>query len=432
MKRTLLALLLAIVVCTPTVAQPVFDYVNAPDEAYSWTKRSEEKIGREATLTELSLTSQLWRGIRWVHRLQIITPRQMHHPQAAMLAITGGSPNKQELRSLATVANVLAAPVVVLGDIPNQPLFNGLTEDDLIAYTFDRYLATGESDWPLLFPMTKAAVRAMDAVEEYTGQTWETPVSKFYVTGASKRGWTTWFTAVVAPQRCVGIAPMVYDNLNLSAQMAHQVKVWGGYSEMINEYTQRGLPQQLSTQSGRRLAEIVDPYTYRQRATMPKLIISGTNDHYWPLDAANLYFDTLPEPRYLLYIPNCGHGLEDTMQVVTAQVGFFAACTGQVPLPKLDWKYQAGRHLRLVISSDVPPQQVLLWTATSPTRDFRDAFWQQSPIHQHNNQYVAHIRYPQAGYQAIFGEAIYDLAGNKLLLCTQVRIVGPQSQTSPQ
>ena len=423
MKSIILAMLLSTGICVAASAQPIFDYVNALDEAYDWETTGEAKIGLGAAVTSLSLTSQVWRGIRWTHRLQIVIPPEMRYPQTAMLVITGGAPGQQELLYLAMVANMLSAPVVVLGDIPNQPLFDGLTEDRLIAYTFDQYLVTGESDWPLLFPMTRAAVRAMDAVEEYTAEAWEIPVSSFYVTGASKRGWTTWFTAVVAPERCVGIAPMVYDNLNLPAQMAHQVEAWGDYSEQISDYTERGLPERLVTDSGSRLGEIVDPYTYRARATMPKLIISGTNDRYWPLDAANLYFDELPKPRYLLYVPNSGHGLEDMMRVLTAQVGFFAACTGQVPLPQLDWEYQQGRHLSLLISSDVAPQQVWKWTADSATRDFRDAVWQKSEAPEHGGRYVASMHYPDDGYRAIFAEAVYDFQSKKLRLCTSVRIV---------
>ncbi len=423
MKGIILAMLLSTGICVTAAGQPVFDYVKAPDDAYGWEKSGEAKIGLGAAVTNLSLTSQVWRGIRWTHRLQIITPRQMRHPETAMLVITGGAPGQQEQNYLAMAATMLSAPVVVLGDIPNQPLFDGLTEDNLIAYTFDQYLTTEESDWPLLFPMTKAAVRAMDAIEEYTAEAWEAPVSRFYVTGASKRGWTTWFTAVVAPQRCVGIAPMVYDNLSLPAQMAHQVETWGDYSESISEYTERGLPQRLAMANGSRLGAIVDPYTYRARATMPKLIISGTNDPYWPLDAANLYFEELPRPRYLLYVPNCGHGLEDPIRVVTALAGFFAACTGQVPLPQLDWRYQEGRHLQLVISSHPAPRQVVQWTATSPTRDFREAVWQQSPTRPHKGQYLARIHYPEDGYRAVFGEAVYDFEGTRLILSTSVRIV---------
>jgi len=65
----------------------------------------------------------------------------------------------------------------------------------------------------------------------------------------------------------------------------------------------------------------------------------------------------------------------------------------------------------------------LQWTATSPTRDFRAAVWQQSPIRPHKGQYIARIHCPEDGYRAVFGEAVYDFQGKKLMLCTSVHIV---------
>ena len=35
------------------------------------------------------------------------------------------------------------------------------------------------------------------------------------------------------------------------------------------------------------------PWVYRDKLTMPKLILNGTNDPYWTLDALNLYWDDL-------------------------------------------------------------------------------------------------------------------------------------------
>ena len=146
-------------------AHAILDYVSAPDDSYAWEKVDDQALAGGATLTDLKLTSQIWQGLTWTHRVQMILPAQMTHPETAVLLITGGTAGSTELVYLSTIANAVGAPVVVLGDIPNQPLFENLREDALIAYTFVKYLETRDPTWPLLFPMTKAAVRAMDAVE---------------------------------------------------------------------------------------------------------------------------------------------------------------------------------------------------------------------------------------------------------------------------
>ncbi|MFW5867580.1 MAG: PhoPQ-activated pathogenicity-related family protein [Armatimonadota bacterium] len=427
MKRTLGAIGVAIMFGVSAWAQPVIDYVNQPDDSYAWEVTGQQEMPG-ATLTQLKVTSQTWQEIEWTHRVNIMVPDDCVDMSTALMVITGGAPDGGMMMLLSSAAQLVSAPLVVLGDIPNQPLFDNLREDALISYTFSKYLETGDETWPLLFPMTKAAVKTMDAVEEYTAEEWEQPIESWITTGASKRGWTTWFTGAVVPERVKAIVPMVYDNLDLAAQMRHQIEAWGAYSEMIHDYTERGLQDLLQTEEGAQLAAMVDPYALRDRVTAPKLIMTGTNDPYWPLDAANIYWGEIPEPKYILYVPNAGHGLPDVERVINGQVGFFKAVTGRVPLPELAWEFAEGDEeftLAITPGDELPVVRVTQWSTTSPTRDFRGAEWVTEELAEVDGGYEARIPQPEAGYAALLGEVVYEADGREFPLSTTVRIIGP-------
>jgi len=102
------------------------------------------------------------------------------------------------------------AVVAELKQIPSEPLkfaddSKPRSEDGIIAYTWEKFLKTGDENWPLRLPMTKAAVRAMDTVTAFGKEGGAFTVDKFVVSGGSKRGWTTWTTAAV-DKRVVAIA----------------------------------------------------------------------------------------------------------------------------------------------------------------------------------------------------------------------------------
>lgn len=64
-------------------------------------------------------------------------------------------------------------------------------------------------------PMTKAAVRAMDAIQDFINKRYKIQIKDFLVNGASKRGWTTWTTAAV-DKRVKAAVPMVMDLLHMN------------------------------------------------------------------------------------------------------------------------------------------------------------------------------------------------------------------------
>ncbi|MBN2295495.1 MAG: PhoPQ-activated pathogenicity protein [Pirellulales bacterium] len=419
---------------------PLKAYVNKKDGAYAWTKRQDGKIG-PTEYVELTLTSQKWQNMTWRHQLFILKPStiepRLNH---TLLFITGGDwddklaqpinhPQKppREAMILAMLAEVLKTPVAILRHVPRQPIYDGLYEDEIISLTFEQFLKTQDPEKVLLLPMVKSAVRAMDAVDEAVRQQWDLSAKTFTVTGASKRGWTTWLTAAVDP-RVTAIAPMVFDMLNMVPQLRHQVDFWGDYSYKIHDYSDRGLPDHLNSPQGKALRDIVDPYSYRKRLMLPKLILLGTNDHYWPVDALNQYWDGLEGSKYILNLPNNRHGLKDYKRMIGTINALHQHVATGAPLPRLTWKFHTDKDQEtLTVTSDVKPKTVQLWTAISKKCDFRDSQWKSSKIESVDGQYIARVQYPKSGYKAFFGETVYENNNVPYYLSTQVKVLKPMS-----
>jgi PhoPQ-activated pathogenicity-related protein len=416
-------------------ANVLAEYIARPDPDFGWTERSAGRIG-QTSYVELTLVSQEWRGITWKHQLYLVKPSTLNPAATHGLLVLAGSGWKPEYDDLSTptrmsrsapiyaeLAEKLGTPVAVLLQVPFQPLFNDLTEDWLIAYTFERFLDTGQPEWPLLLPMVKSAVRAMDAVQAYTRKKWGMNVETFTVTGASKRGWTTWLTGAV-DRRATAIVPMVIDVLNMAPHMRLARAAWGGPSEKVEPYTKRGLLERLESPEGQRLLQIVDPYSYRAALSQPKMIINGTNDDYWLTDATNLYWNDLPGEKYLLYVPNNGHSLKDFGRVIGSTLALHQHQAGRIKLPEFSWEYGSDANTITLKATARPfPHTFRVWTTESGTADLRRAKWTSRSIATKKGE--AHVQFaPSKSFQAFFVEAEFrEGRPLPLYLSTTMRIV---------
>ncbi len=413
------------------VALPVhgglMEYVNRPEPVFSWELRGEE-VQPLGTLYDLYLVSQVWQDIQWEHQLQVYVPKQVDYQKTMLLLITGGKASKSDMTFGFMLAKLMGLPCAALYHIPNQPLFDGKTEDELIAHTLVQFIETGDESWPLLFPMAKSAVKAMDALQAFAQETLESPIDRFIVTGGSKRGWTSWLTGAV-DDRVQAIIPIVIDVLNIPEQLPHQLEVWGEYSDEIADYTRRGLQQQIKSGRGKEVFRMIDPYTYRDRLTMPKLLLIGTNDRYWTLDALNIYWDELQGPKYVLYVQNSGHGLEgERARAVSSLTGFSRFIASGQTLPRLSWQHtvEDGRP-QITIQAEPAPKSAQLWTASSPTRDFREAEWHAAPVAGDHGDFTGEVAAPEEGFVALFGEVQYEIDGYPCYFSTQVAIYSADS-----
>ena len=410
----------------------LLEYVRKPEAAFQWkVKDGTERPDSGDRTYDLHFVSQAWQGYKWEHQLQVYRPRGTAPSATMLLWVTGGSPRPDYIALGMELARKIRAPVAFLYHVPNQPLLEGnLYEDDLIAETFVRYLKTKDESWPLLFPMVKSVVKAMDVLQAFATKEWGPPVEKFIVAGASKRGWTTWLTAAV-DQRVGAIAPAVIDTLNMRSQMRRQLEAFGAYSSRLASYSSRGLLPIPETPEGQRLLSMVDPWAYRQHLTMPKLIINGTNDFYWATDALNLYWDGIPSDKWVIYVPNAGHNLrrqdrpraEQLNHLVDGLAAFSRHQISGVPIPRVRWSHETENgKLRLTIAATPMPLNARLWVARSATADLRTSVWSPHEVSLAGDKIVAEVSSPETGHLAFFGELDYRIDGLRYHLSTQVRM----------
>jgi PhoPQ-activated pathogenicity-related protein len=421
----------------------LFDYLKKPEPAFAWKQTSNHDLPGGKVVT-FEFTSQTWRGGDWTHQLRVYEPEAVTYPDLMLLYITGGR-NGDEVKpenhaQYLALARACGGRVAVLPQVPNQPLLDNRLEDDLIGETFVNYMKTQEPDWPLLLPMVKSAVRAMDALEAWAKEKGH-PVEGFVVTGASKRGWTTWLTAA-ADERVKAIAPMVIPTLNMRAQSKYQLESWGKYSEQIEDYTRRGLTEKFDDPVGSVLWRLIDPYSYLDRIKMPVLQINGTNDRYWTLDSLNLYWDDIQAPKFVTYLPNAGHGLDKNREWATNGIAaLFRHVASGRPMPRFESSHEI-RDDRPKVNIDRPsvsPKAITLWVARSDTRDFREATWE--PVHSSNRRVGPSggvglvAERPEKGYIAVFIDLTYDdLDDLEYHLATPIAIYGvdgPQVEPKP-
>ena len=410
-----------------------------PNEFYAYLAKKDSSFRyeiKDVYKGEIEMTSQTWQGHPWKHSIILQQPSQIKTKGTAILYITGDGPFKGDYVDLALITASTGMPTAMLFDIPNQPIY-GMKEDDLIAHTFEKYLETKDPNWPLLVPMAKSAIRAMDVIEAVT-KTSANPIHNFVVTGASKRGWTTWFVGASRDKRVKGIAPMVIDNLNVARQMQHQMETWGFYSDEIKDYTNRGLQAKLATPEGKRLAQIIDPYSYRGNIKVPTLIVKGANDPYWTVDALSQYWDDLRQPKWVVTVPNAGHGLGNKIEAVESIGAFARSIAGDFQMPRQRWAIaeQPGdtKDFKVSLTTSGPAlKSVKVWVAESDTLDFRNSKYAVVATANITADKPAKVEAnlicprTQTKNMAVFAEARYQVGQRQFSLCSLTQVF-PKAQ----
>jgi PhoPQ-activated pathogenicity-related protein len=196
----------------------------------------------------------------------------------------------------------------------------------------------------------------------------------------------------------------------MAPQFVHHWEAYGFYAPAVKDYDAFDLPCKSITPAGQALLEIIDPYTYRERYTMPKLILNSAGDQFFVSDSSRFYYDDLPGPKLLRYSVNTDHSqsIDVGLEALSWLDNILDGKTG----PQYTWRFEDDGSIR--VETTTRPKKVLLWQATNPfARDFRletmGEQWTSTELQDiGNGVYEARVESPQQGWTAFLVELIFD------------------------
>lgn len=178
---------------------------------------------------------------QWRHNVDIYIPETAKEHHALVVVNNGinydkgvqitGKPGDFPQETLASISRDTNTIVISVSDIPNQYLTfqddkKPLKEDESVSRSWALFMEAPEKRelMPLNIPMVTALSQAMRLAKKELTQ-WN--INSFIITGISKRGWTTWLSAIADPD-VEAIVPFAIDLLDIDASLEHIYQSYGG------------------------------------------------------------------------------------------------------------------------------------------------------------------------------------------------------------
>jgi len=426
---------------------PLKAYVETPDEAFRYEIK-ETVRGESWTEYRIYMVSGTWLTenevdeSEWWHWLTMVVPDELSETESLMHI--GGGWRGDTIPIAAReemIEAALATGTVIshISNIPFQPIDfkgdkkDGVYEDDLIAFAWLQFMQGGATEdlqhWLPRFPMTRAVVRAMDVVQDIC-ESKHQQVDEFFVTGASKRGWTTWTVAAV-DERVVGIAPVVIDMLNLIPSFQHHWQCYGEWAPAIDPYVNLNIMDWMEEDEFLAMLKLVEPYQFLERLTMPKLLINATCDEFFVTDSWKFYWDDLQGDNYLQYVPNVGHGLTGSY-LPENLISFYYSTITDTKIPDFKWRISRDTILAKVDTGN--NYQIRIWEAINEKdRDFKsyvvgEEAWKMEPLEiSEDGSYAIPVSAPENGYKGALLEVVFNPDSEFPLTLTTGTVITPDS-----
>ena len=402
-----------------------------------------KEVLEDVELNQYVMTSQYWSPdqlvspAKWKHDLDIYIPRNTKKHRALIVINDGTNnddtynrkPTNFKINTLKNIARETDTVVISISNIPNQSLIyqndqQPVKEDDSVAKSWKLFMEQPKNRQllPLHVPMATAVSQAMRIAKQEL-KPWK--IERFIVTGASKRGWTAWLTAISDPD-VEAMVPMVMDFLNIDVTLEHMYRSYGeNWPIAFYPYYAQGIDAIVKTENFSKLLEIEDPFRYqssiyKNRLSIPKYIINASGDDFYVPDNSKFYYDQLQGVKSLRVAPNSDHG--GILNIAEhSLISFINRYQNEKLLAPLE---SHVKNNMLTITFREKPIKIIRWTAINTTaRDFRYACgikYKATDLQiPSKNRLEVPLTYKGEGWEATFVEVTFN---DEYVSTTQVYI----------
>jgi PhoPQ-activated pathogenicity-related protein len=340
-------------------------------------------------------------GALWTHQVVVTVPKVLKIKDRAVIYNTGAcnenpslpKSTDEELAAIDDLGSKVGIITVLLYQNPNchlvfpsDPSGKKREEDAVIAWGWYQFIKTGDPEWLPHIAMAKAVMQGMRAVQQYTAEQHIADIDGWIVSGASKRGWTTWLVGCVKCPSCptvVGIAPVVPIVPDLRAGLHHMYRSYGGWSFAFQDYLDVNLTQYLDDPSFANMMKIVDPIYYADRLErLPKIVSVSSDDEFMMMEWTRLWWSKMPGETHLMIANNAEHSMASGIfELIANLANFVSSVSLHGTRPSFTWDIDLENGvISVTIPSNVKHGKVVLRHATTLHADRRDFRWVAAPV----------------------------------------------------
>jgi len=115
------------------------------------------------------------------------------------------------------------------------------------------------------------------------------------------------------------------------------------------------------------LQQMEDPYFYKDRLTMPKLVVNSVMDEFQQPDDTRFWWTGMPEPKHFLIAPNAEHSCATSIfEIVPAIGAFLQNILMNEKIPSLTWEINDSTgEIVATLDADSVVHSATLWYAYS-------------------------------------------------------------------